>query len=137
MPYLNMDDNFADHPKVDALSDGAFRLHVAGLLYCARHTTDGIIPAHRVARLTRTYKPTQLAELLRSGIWLKHPSHYEVHDYLDWNKSSAWWAEKRSADAARQAEYRARRAAEKAAEEAARRAGRTTPIGLVSGGVTP
>lgn len=26
MPYLNLDDNFADHPKVEALSDGAFRL---------------------------------------------------------------------------------------------------------------
>lgn len=25
MPFLNLDDNFADHPKVDALSDGAFR----------------------------------------------------------------------------------------------------------------
>ena len=23
MPFLNLDDNFADHPKVDALSDGA------------------------------------------------------------------------------------------------------------------
>lgn len=30
MPYLNMDDEFADHPKVDALSHGAFRLHVSG-----------------------------------------------------------------------------------------------------------
>ena len=31
MPFLNLDDNFADHPKVDALTDGAFRLHVAGV----------------------------------------------------------------------------------------------------------
>jgi len=25
VPYLNLDDNFADHPKVDALSDAAYR----------------------------------------------------------------------------------------------------------------
>lgn len=48
MPFLNLDDNFADHPKVDPLSDGAFRLHVAGMLYAAKHKTNGFIPAHRV-----------------------------------------------------------------------------------------
>ena len=132
MPYLNLDDNFADHPKVDALSDGAFRLHVAGLVYCARHTTDGVIPAHRVARLTRTYKPQHLTELLRCAMWLKHPEGYEVHDYLDWNKSAAWWDERHAKDAARQAEFRARKAAEKAAQEAAK----SGPIGLVNGGET-
>lgn len=87
MPFLNLDDNFADHPKVDALSDGAFRLHVAGLCYASKHKTDGYVPAHRVSRLTRTYRPRHLAELMEARIWLPADGGYEIHDYLDWNRS--------------------------------------------------
>ena len=32
MPYLNIDDGMDEHPKVDALSDAAFRLYVSGKL---------------------------------------------------------------------------------------------------------
>lgn len=110
MPYLNMDDNFADHPKIDALSDGAFRLHVAGLCFCAKNTTDGIVEAIRVPRLTRTYKASFLKELLAATIWLEHPQGYEIHDYLDWNKSRAWWDKKREDDAKRKAAWRAAQA---------------------------
>ena len=38
MPYLNLDDNYPDHPKVEALSDAAYRLHGACLFYAARET---------------------------------------------------------------------------------------------------
>ena len=87
MPFLNLDDNFGDHPKVDPLSDGAFRLHVCGMLYVAKHKTDGHIPVERVARLTRTYKKPYLAELLERGLWRPADAGYTVHDYLDWNRS--------------------------------------------------
>ncbi len=60
MPFLNLDDNFADHPKIDGLSDGAFRLHVSGMLYAAKHMTDGKVPVERVDRLMRRYKRTYL-----------------------------------------------------------------------------
>lgn len=116
MPYLNMDDNFADHPKIDVLSDGAFRLHVAGLCYCARNTTDGIVEKLRVPRLTRTYKPAFLKELLASNIWVPHGLGYEIHDYLDWNKSREWWDHKREEDAKRKAAWRAAQAAKEAEE---------------------
>jgi len=87
MPFLNLDDNFADHPKVDPLSDGAFRLHVAGMLYAAKHKTDGFIPAHRVPRLTRTYRPRFLAELMEARTWLPADGGHQIHDFLDWNRS--------------------------------------------------
>lgn len=87
MPFLNLDDNFADHPKVDALSDGAFRLHVAGLCYASKHKTDGFIPAHRVSRLTRAYRPRHLAELMEARMWLPADGGHSIHDYLDWNRS--------------------------------------------------
>lgn len=89
MPFLNLDDNFSDHPKVDGLTDGAFRLHVAGMLYSSRHTLDGFVPAHRVPRLTRTYRPRYLAELMEGPkpLWLPADAGYTIHDYLDWNRS--------------------------------------------------
>jgi hypothetical protein len=106
MPYLNLDDNFADHPKVDRLSDAAFRLHVAGMLYAAKHLTNGKIPADRPPRLVPKFKPTILAELFDAGLWRQNGVGYEIHDYLDWNKSREWWEKKRAADAERRRKWR-------------------------------
>lgn len=118
MPYLNLDDGFADHPKVDALSDGAFRLHVAGLNYCARKLTDGVVEKNRVHRLMPVYKPSYLKELIDAEMWRRHPEGYELHDYLDWNKSREWWEKRRADETARKADYRARKEAERAELEA-------------------
>lgn len=107
MPYLNLDDNFADHPKVEELTDGAFRLHVAALCHCAKHTTDGLVRDHKVSRLTPGYKRSHVDELVLGGLWRPHDEGYEIHDYLDWNKSAAWWSEKRKKDAERKAKWRA------------------------------
>jgi hypothetical protein len=140
MPYLNIDDGFPDHQKVDHLSDGAFRLHVSALAYCAKHTTDGRIPAQRVSRLTPNYKPGHLSELLRGKVWHKggdgcgtdtcpegDPGEYVAHDYLEWNQSAEWWADRRRREAERKADYRAKKAAEERRlaelEEQARRNG--------------
>lgn len=106
MPYLNLDDGFPDHRKVDALSHGAFRLHTSGLCYCARELTDGHIPDHRVERLMRNYRATFLAELLAAAMWLPAHDGYDLHDYLDWNKPRSWWIEKREKDAKRLADWR-------------------------------
>jgi len=106
MPYLNMDDNFPDHPKIDPLSDGAYRLHTAGMFYAAKHLTDGLVPTDRVPRLTRTYKPVFLAELLKAGLWKETRKGYEIHDYLDWNRSREWWESKRAAQAERKRKWR-------------------------------
>lgn len=119
MPYLNIDDGFAEHPKVDVLSDAAFRLQVAALCYCAKHLTDGLIPLGRVARLTPRYRPALVQELLEAEVWHKggqgcgttdcptgSRDHYVIHDYLSWNKSREWWETRRKHDAERQAEWR-------------------------------
>jgi hypothetical protein len=126
VPYLNTDDGFPDHEKVDRLSDGAYRLHSHGMHYCARQLTDGRIPVSRVDRLKPHYKPSQLKELLAGGLWhvggkgcgTEHcltgePGEYVVHDYLEWNKSRAWWEARRKGETDRKAEYRRRMAAER------------------------
>lgn len=121
MPYLNMDDNFADHPKVDGLSDGAFRLHVSAMLYAAKHLTDGYIPPERVPRLVPRFKPAQLAELLKSERWIQHDDGYRICNYLEWNKSRAWWEKERREGAERQRKSRERREKERLAQEEADR----------------
>ena len=86
MPYLNLDDNFADHPKVDGLSDSAFRLHVAGLCYASRHLTDGFIPKEKVTRLVPRFRRPALDELVGT-LWITAIGGFQIHDYLDWNRS--------------------------------------------------
>lgn len=69
MVWASLDDGFCDHPKVEALSDAAFRLHVAAICYCARLLTDGHVSLERVPRLVRRYRPKLLAELVDGGVW--------------------------------------------------------------------
>ena len=87
MTYLKLDDLFAEHPKVDPLSDAAFRLHVAGLLMCSRLLTDGFVEEAKVSRLVPRYKRASLQALLDAGLWRRKRGGYEIHDYLDWNAS--------------------------------------------------
>lgn len=122
MTYLMMDDNFADHPKIEGLSDGAFRLHVAAMCYAAKFLTDGAIPAVRVPRLAPRYRPALVKELVKAGLWVDHDGDYRLHDFLQWNKSRQWWEKERAAGAERQRKSREKREQERlAAEEMERR----------------
>lgn len=129
MPYLNLDDGMPEHPKVDALSDGAFRLQVSGMAYCARHLTDGLIPTRKVSRLKPGYSKDELAELLADGLWheggsgcgTKHcptgsAGEYVVHDFLQWNKSGTWWSSERERKAKNKADWIARNRPQSGAE---------------------
>lgn len=87
MTWANFDDNFADHPKVAGLSDGAFRLHTSGILYSARYLTDGVVPVSAAKRLTPGYQPGHLTELVSAGLWALEEGGYHIHDYLQWNRS--------------------------------------------------
>lgn len=116
MPRAWFDDGFADHPKVEALSDSAFRLHVAGILYASRLLTDGVIPRARVPRLVPGFRAKALTELL-GGVW-HEPGHacpdcpqlddgeIVIHGYLDHQKSRAQVESERAQTSQRQARWR-------------------------------
>lgn len=119
MPYLQSDDGTHDNPKLDAVTDGAYRLWDAARHYAAKHLTDGRVPERKIARLTPTYKPALLVELLDGGLFHHggegcgtaqcvkgEAGEYVVHDYLEWNRSAEWWTAKRQRDAERQAKWR-------------------------------
>jgi hypothetical protein len=109
MPWLRLDDQFSDHPKIVEAGPLAGWLHVCGMLYCSRLLTDGFIPAGQVRKLADVDNATELAERLISvGLWDRADGGYQVHDYLDYNPSRSKVLAEREANAARQGRYRER-----------------------------
>lgn len=93
MPFIRLSDNYIDHPKISALSDGAFRLWHECLAFCRKHQTDGLIPKKNMLQC-HSYRSKRLDELLRP--WMEGanplavliPSFgFKIHDYLEWNLS--------------------------------------------------
>lgn len=129
MPYLNTDDRMHEHPKVDEISDAAFRMWHAMLSYSSAHFTDGYVPLGRSRRLTPSASDAAAAELVAAGMLHDvgqgcdrpecieartclaegRPGQYLVHDYLQWNHSAAWWKERRRKEAERIAKWRAKK----------------------------
>ena len=97
MTWVRLDDLFPDHPKVQRVSDHAAWMFVCGLCYCARLRTDGVIPEAAVTTLTHARKPMVLAEeLVEVGLWDRGDREFLVHDFLEYNPSSAKLAERRT-----------------------------------------
>lgn len=86
--FARFDLDYADHPKIGALSDGAFRAHVEMILYARKYMTDGVIP-YRVAK---RFGSESLSELLANDT--ESPSlidlgggEYLLHGYSDMNET--------------------------------------------------
>jgi hypothetical protein len=118
MAYLNLDDNYAEHPKIVELSDGAYRLHGSAMFYSAKWLLNGSLSPVQM-RDRKGYKAATLKELIEAG--LVHPKgggcgtatcpvgipgRFQLHDYLQWNKSREWWEARRKKDAERLAGWR-------------------------------
>lgn len=104
--WLKLSDGFARNPKVQPLSDGAFRLHVTAMLHCAEHLTDGFLDA-RLEPL-RTADPALVAEVVGEGLWLEAAGGWTIHDFLEWNPPADEVKEKRRKEAERKAAQRAK-----------------------------
>lgn len=111
--WVKIDDRMPDDPAVDGLSDGAFRLYVAGMCWAARQLTDGYVSADRVPRLTPRHKPAYVAELVGAGLWLDDlPGGYTIRSYVKYNGTRAEWEAKQQAWREKKASWRAKKAAE-------------------------
>jgi hypothetical protein len=102
VPYLNLDDNYPDHPKVEALSDAAYRLHGASMFYAARFQLDGYLttPNSKHAGTGRQDRARTLGERLLHAPGDECESkkcppddgrRYRLHDFFQWNKPKSWW----------------------------------------------
>lgn len=95
MTWAKLDESFPDHPKIAALSDRAFRLHVAAICYCSRVLSDGEIPKAMLPKLGAT--KTLINELHTAGLWESTSREsWVIHDFLEYNPSRAEVEEERA-----------------------------------------
>lgn len=102
MPWVRIDEDFPQHPKLIQAGPLALAMQVAGLCYCNRYLTDGFVPRSAAASLlhfeglTRRRADLQeeeagwesvVADLVRSGAWLEVPGGWRIHDYLSYQPS--------------------------------------------------
>lgn len=89
MTYAKIEDDTPDHPKFVDLSDAAWTMWSKGCCYCSKYKTDGRIPLGIVSRLCKAKKHIEVAtELVRARLWEEADGGYQVHDYLDHNRSA-------------------------------------------------
>jgi hypothetical protein len=116
MPWVRIDDQFPDHPKVVAAGQAAAWLYVTGLCYCNRMLTDGFIPADQVARLV-PYGAKLAPKLVEVGLWTvttrQDAEGYDVHDYHEYQPTREQVLAERHKNAERQKRARERAAAKR------------------------
>lgn len=97
MPWLKLDDKFADSPKVDGLSDAAARLWIMAACWCRKPENvryEGFVPEAALATITRRRWPTEhVRELVRElvdatlggthkhGLWETCDGGWKFHDW--------------------------------------------------------
>lgn len=99
--YIRVDVLITEHPKIEALSDKAFRSLVGMWCYCARQHTDGLVSAARwkgvPARVRRELLDVALVDpLLGDGL----STGVTMHGYLEHQRSREQIEEVSSARAA-------------------------------------
>lgn len=83
--YVRVDVQLPEHPKVEELSDKAFRILVELWCYCGRNRTDGIVTEKRW-KATGTSRAR--TELVKSGlVEVMGMGGVLMHDYLDHQRS--------------------------------------------------
>lgn len=83
--FIKLHDGIADHPKIEPLSDAAFRLLITSWCWCSKHEQDGKMPV-RVWERRGTRKARQ--ELQDAGLVIPAADAVEFHDYLKHQQSA-------------------------------------------------
>lgn len=84
--YITVHDGLPDHPKIEGLSDSAFRLLIETWCWCSRHLTDGEVKAASWAKrgTAKTRK-----ELVDAGCAVvTSTGDVFMHDYLQHQRSA-------------------------------------------------
>lgn len=85
-PFITVHDGMPNHPKIEALSDPAFRLLVTTWCWCNQNRTDG-----RVREASWSKRGTRKArqELIEAGLAEPTDDGVQMHDYLEHQRSAA------------------------------------------------
>lgn len=96
MSWLRLDDGFAQHPKVAALSDREFRHWIRLLTWCARYKTGGDVPDYALRELAIGSKVR--AAFVELGLLDEDDEGLTVHDWEQFNPPSGAERQKRYRD---------------------------------------
>ncbi len=83
MPWVKIDDNFYEHPKVTMAGLEATAIYVLSLSFSARYLTDGFIPEVQALRFAvGAHEPaeTLLQRLVDVGLWERVSGGYQIGD---------------------------------------------------------
>ena len=112
MTWARLDDKFDSHRKTMRawkLNRASVGLHIMAITYTCGHELDGMVDPEFVE--TKLPKPAErkkaIEALLSAGLWEACGDGWQIHDFLDYNPSSADLKTKRAAEAARKAAARA------------------------------
>ena len=88
---MKIDDGYHRNPKVRAAGLHARALHLAGLCWTSANLHDGRIPRAMLALIAAEaeVKPSVVKRLVEVGLWHETPDGWEIHDYLEFNRSAA------------------------------------------------
>ena len=86
--FARLDLDYADHPKIVALSDSAFRAHIEMILYARKYMTDGYIP-NRVANRVGFESVSELLtnDEANPSLVKTEDGDYYLHGYADMNET--------------------------------------------------
>lgn len=108
MTWAKIDDRFHSHPKTREAwhtSHAAIGLHLLAMSYSAGQMTDGWIESGFVNEKlpNRRERDKAVSALEVAGLWERHETGWQIHDWLDYNPSRADILDKRRKDSARKA----------------------------------
>lgn len=83
--YITVHDGMPDHPKIEGLSDAAFRLLIECWCWCSRNLTDGQLPK---TSWEKRGNARSRRELLDGGLVHDKGSFFYMHDYLEHQRSA-------------------------------------------------
>lgn len=92
--FIRLHAGMPEHPKVDPLSDSAFRALIEAWCLCRRTRNDGRIP---LAAWTKKWKLKARKELIAAGLVHLEDGAAVVHDWLEHQPSVAEMDKKRAA----------------------------------------
>ena len=110
--FFKLANGVSEHPKLSSITPEAFALWVGSIDYASRNRTDGFIPAGVLTRVSivddRSTAEAAPSLLVERALWHVVDGGWQIHDYLDWNTSSADIEKRRATDRERKARPRAR-----------------------------
>lgn len=81
--FIRLHNGMPDHPKIEGLSDAAFRALVSLWCWCSKHLTDGHVTPASWAKRAGDAGP----ELIAAGLAHETSDGFMMHDYLEHQSS--------------------------------------------------